>query len=160
MLCFKKKAKPIPQNWIDIDPSKSVCFTKLVDSHNFVESCACNAEFDISRGDGKKNIYVPVQESNLKLSIRSIDMNNLGGMSEHVMDIDVSEYFERGSTLSGFGSKLSNRGIFWMCVFNMNSVIAISLIDKKIIQHFNHIPGFNSYYCRQLYCFLTILRLF
>lgn len=139
-----------PQSWIELDKDSLIDyqFTKMAeeDEFSFVESCCSNRKFDIMRGDGKENIYLPVQHKDLRLNIKSIDMKALAIGAQQVYEVPEVQDREH---LSGFGSDLDSKGILWVCVFNLNLLIGIQLpisgIREGCVLHtFRNIPAPND----------------
>lgn len=120
---------------------KSSRFKKLHD-FTFVESCASNAKFDKLRNDGMSNIYLAVQNKDMKVSIRSIDVSNDSVVTDTmVMNVSLQD----GTVeLTVFGSDLTNDGILWLTVFNQNKIIALDLVKKELIHQFDEIACPND----------------
>lgn len=132
----------LPANqWIPVS-NESGKYVKLGDSDDidFIESCACNDIYDAVRKDGHKNIYLPVLKQG-KLIIFQWSVNSNKDKAEHVMDVALKD----GTTaLSCYGSKLSDTGILWLCIFNLNMVIGCDLNSKKVVKEFVNIPCPND----------------
>lgn len=133
---------PLPNNeWMPTS-NKSGKYIKVggCDDIDFIESCACNDKFDDVRNDGNKNIYLPVLQKG-KLVIYMWSVNKHTDTAEHIMDVALSD----GTvTLSCYGSKLSDTGILWMCIFNTNMVIGCSMTSKTLVKEFLNIPCPND----------------
>ena len=120
---------------------KSTRFRKLQDFY-FVESCASNTQFDILRNDGMSNVYLAVQNKDLKVSIRSIDVNDESVIADTVvMDVKLLDGTDK---VTVFGSDLSDDGILWLAVFNQNKVIGLDLSKKELRYQFDNIPCPND----------------
>lgn len=120
---------------------KSSRFKKLHD-FSFIESCASNAKFDKLRNDGMSNIYLAVQNKDMKVSIRSIDVNNNSVVTDTVvMNLSLQDGTDE---LTVFGSDLTDDGILWLSVYNVNKVIALDLVKKQRIYQFDDIPCPND----------------
>ena len=129
------------QSWTSVDNS-SATFRKL-ENFYFVESCACNEKFDIDRNDGKKNIYLAVQSEDMKISIRSIDVSNPNATGDTV-EVPTVALRDGTDKLTAFGSRLSDSGIMWLCIFNRNAIIGVNILTKRVDYEFNNVPCPND----------------
>ena len=88
------------------------------------------------------NIYLAVQNKDMKVSIRSIDVSN----DSVVIDTMVMNVSLQDGTveLTVFGSDLTNDGILWLTVFNQNKIIALDLVKKELIHQFDEIACPND----------------
>jgi hypothetical protein len=107
----------------------------------FVESVACNRDWDAKRKDGKAMVYFPTS-SNGQLSVRAFDVNEQLPVTSLVMNVSLGH--DCPSDLSSYGSKLSADGILWVCVFNANKVVGIDLKSKSVKSVLSDIPCPND----------------
>ena len=120
---------------------KSSRFKKLRE-FSFVESCTSNANFDKLRNDGMSNIYLAVQNKDMKVSIRSIDVSNDSVVTDTmVMNVSLKDGTDE---VTVFGSDLTDDGILWLSAFNVNKIIALDLVKKELIHEFDDIPCPND----------------
>lgn len=151
------------QNWINIS-NQSGLYVSLGKHTSFVESCACNANFDPNR------IFVAVQSQQNKLYVKSLDVTNPGAGFQDVMQVTLDQEQNRRSDarsgsfthedhtspqarkheahdtteLTCYGSKLSDNGILWMCIFNKNMVIGVDVTKQVLHRAFADLPCPND----------------
>jgi hypothetical protein len=137
-----KVSPALPLNeWINVS-NLSGKYVKMGEESDveFVESCACNDKYDLMRNDGNKNIYIPVIIKGC-LVILSWAVNGNSDSCVKVMNVVLAD----GTTsLSCYGSKLSDSGILWMCIFNLNLIVGCCLTTKRVVKEFVNIPAPND----------------
>ena len=129
------------QDWISVDNTGGKYIRLgLTKDFDFLESCSCSDKFDIIRNDQNKNVYFPVL-SKEKLYIYQVSINKEVDNVTVLMQVILKDGTEK---LSCYGSKLSDQGILWLCIFNLNMVIGCDLNTKKVIHEFVNIPAPND----------------
>ena len=110
---------------------KSSRFKKLRE-FSFVESCTSNANFDKLRNDGMSNIYLAVQNKDMKVSIRSIDVSNDSVVTDTmVMNVSLKDGTDE---VTVFGSDLTDDGIIQFTYASQcGQRIDISILDCFIL---------------------------
>ena len=140
------KVSPDKFDWITLSNYSTTQFKSLSD-FGFIESCACNPQFDILRNDNKHNIYLPVKDKDEKLSIRSIDVSNDELTSDtFIMNVIL---LDGSDLLTCFGCDLSDNGILWLCIFNYNKILGVDLLKRTVSYQFDNVPCPNGI-CRSL----------
>ena len=88
------------------------------------------------------NIYLAVQNKDMKVSIRSIDVSNDSVVTDTmVMNVSLKDGTDE---VTVFGSDLTDDGILWLSAFNVNKIIALDLVKKELIHEFDDIPCPND----------------
>jgi hypothetical protein len=105
----------------------------------FAECVASNPEFDKKTGSGHTSfIYIPVgyrcrKTGSSRLQIRRVDVR----MQEDVTITEVELIGEnrfKGATC--YGCRLTNSGILWMCLFDIDTIVGYDLVDMKVQYQF------------------------
>jgi hypothetical protein len=119
-----------------------------VQEFRFVESCAHNSAFDRLRNDGQARVYVPVQNKETQLYVCFFDAKSPHPVCESVAKITakvlVGGKYVVEDKLTCFGSDLSDSGILWLAIFNLNCVLGYDLVKGYVRYQFNDIPAPND----------------
>jgi len=129
------------KEWISLaEETDSFRFVKLADNLSFAESSASHSGFDILRGDGKQNIYFPVNNDEKNLLIYSIDIKSQATNADFVSQVKTSDI----DKLTCYGSELSSKGILWMAIFDHNLILGYDLKKNVVVHQFENIPCPND----------------
>jgi hypothetical protein len=114
---------------------------------NFVGCCAHNRHFDRRRGDNEARVYVPIQNKQSHLYVCHVNIatkeNPVAQLEAqiNVLVPDIKGIQKQESRLNCFGAALSDDGILWLALHNVNCISGYDLAHHYVKYQFNGIPS-------------------
>mmetsp|Transcript_19463 Transcript_19463/g.73525 ORF Transcript_19463/g.73525 Transcript_19463/m.73525 type:complete len:411 (-) Transcript_19463:448-1680(-) len=113
---------------------KIASYINLPDETKFVESCAYNARYDMD------HIYIPLQlkkkagtRTEGELHIYRAQVGDAGDIQADPFIGPVRLTSSTSSSLTPFGTALTDDGKLWICIYNKNLVIEVDLETHKVL---------------------------